>query len=93
MGGMHSTVVDYAKWVVHLLSAWPPRDERDSGPVGRATVRERAVGSGFPDRASYRSFTRRECSHQPCSDSAGRPYRTTISAPGTHMGQARALLQ
>jgi D-alanyl-D-alanine-carboxypeptidase/D-alanyl-D-alanine-endopeptidase len=24
MGGMHSTVVDYAKWVVHLLSAWPP---------------------------------------------------------------------
>lgn len=50
MGGMHSTVVDYAKWVVYLLSAWPPRDKQDSGPVGRATVRELALGSGFPDR-------------------------------------------
>ena len=50
MGGMHSSALDYAKWVVYLLSAWPPRDDEDSGPVGRASVRELAQGSGFPDR-------------------------------------------
>ena len=50
MGGMFSTAADYAKWVIYLLSAWPPRDEAESGPVRRATVRELAQGSSFPDR-------------------------------------------
>jgi hypothetical protein len=30
------------------LSAWPPRDDAESGPVNRATVRELAQGSNFP---------------------------------------------
>src|SRR4029077_12719946 len=49
MGGMHSSAVDYAKWAAYLLSAWPPRDDEDSGPVRRATVRELAQGASFPD--------------------------------------------
>jgi len=49
MGGMHSSAVDYAKWTAYLLSAWPPRDDEDSGPVRRATLRELAQGSSFPD--------------------------------------------
>jgi CubicO group peptidase (beta-lactamase class C family) len=49
MGGMYSTAVDYAKWVAYLLSAWPPRDDEDTGPVRRATVRELAQGASFPD--------------------------------------------
>lgn len=49
MGGMHSSAADYAKWAAYLLSAWPPRDGEDSGPVRRATVRELAQGSCFPD--------------------------------------------
>jgi len=48
MGGIQTSANDYAKWVAYLLSAWPPRDDADSGPVRRATVRELAQGSNFP---------------------------------------------
>jgi CubicO group peptidase (beta-lactamase class C family) len=48
MGGLQTNAVDYAKWVAFLLSAWPPRDDSDSGPTKRATVRELAQGSNFP---------------------------------------------
>jgi CubicO group peptidase (beta-lactamase class C family) len=48
MGGVQTSASDYAKWVAYLLSAWPPRDDADTGPVARATVRELAQGSNFP---------------------------------------------
>jgi serine-type D-Ala-D-Ala carboxypeptidase/endopeptidase len=48
MGGVQTSANDYAKWVAYLLSAWPPRDDADKGPVARATVRELAQGSNFP---------------------------------------------
>jgi CubicO group peptidase (beta-lactamase class C family) len=48
MGGMQTSAVDYAKWMAYLLSAWPPRDDADTGPARRATVRELAQGSNFP---------------------------------------------
>ena len=48
MGGIQTSANDYARWVAYLLSAWPPRDEIDTGPVKRATVRELAQGSNFP---------------------------------------------
>ena len=48
MGGLHTTAADYAGWMSYLLSAWPARDDADSGPVKRATVRELAQGSNFP---------------------------------------------
>ena len=48
MGGVQTSANDYSKWVAFLLSAWPPRDERDVGPVRRATVRELAQGLNFP---------------------------------------------
>jgi CubicO group peptidase (beta-lactamase class C family) len=48
MGGVQTSALDYAKWVAYLLSAWPPRDEADSGPAKRGTVRELAQGSNFP---------------------------------------------
>ena len=49
MGGIQTSANDYAKWVAYLLSAWPPRDDADSGPIKRATVRELAQGSNFPE--------------------------------------------
>ena len=49
MGGVQTSASDYAKWVVYLLSAWPPRDGEDPGPVKRATVRELQQGSNFPN--------------------------------------------
>ena len=48
MGGLQTSANDYAKWVTFLLSAWPPRDGADAGPVRRATVRELTEGSNFP---------------------------------------------
>jgi len=47
MGGLQTSAADYAKWVAFLLSAWPPRDDADTGPVKRATVREIVQGSNF----------------------------------------------
>jgi hypothetical protein len=40
-----------------LLSAWPPRNDTDNGPVKRATVRELAQGSNFPQRLSRPGHT------------------------------------
>jgi serine-type D-Ala-D-Ala carboxypeptidase/endopeptidase len=48
MGGIQTSATDYAKWVAFLLSAWPPRDGADSGPVRRASVRELAQGANYP---------------------------------------------
>jgi D-alanyl-D-alanine-carboxypeptidase/D-alanyl-D-alanine-endopeptidase len=48
MGGLQTSANDYAKWMSFLLSAWPPRDDTDAGPVKRASVRELAQGSNFP---------------------------------------------
>ena len=48
MGGIQTSGTDYAKWVAYLLSAWPPRNGPDSGPVRRSSVRELAQGANFP---------------------------------------------
>ena len=48
MGGLQTSATDYAKYVAWLLSAWPPRDGADVGPVKRATVRELAQGANYP---------------------------------------------
>jgi len=47
MGGVQTNATDYWKWVAFLLSAWPPRDDPESGPVKRSTVREIVTGSNF----------------------------------------------
>jgi CubicO group peptidase (beta-lactamase class C family) len=39
-GGLFSTVRDMARYVAFQLSAYPPRDEPDEGPIRRATLRE-----------------------------------------------------
>lgn len=40
MGGLATTAADYTRYLAFLLSAWPPRDDPESGPVHRASVRE-----------------------------------------------------
>ena len=42
MGGLLTTASDLGKYVAFHLSAWPPRDDDDAGPVRRASVREMA---------------------------------------------------
>jgi len=40
MGGMLVSARDLARYVAYHLSAWPPRDDADSGPVRRSSMRE-----------------------------------------------------
>jgi len=40
MGGILTTVPDLAKYVAAFLSAWPPRDGAEPGPIRRASLRE-----------------------------------------------------
>ena len=47
MGGVYTTADDYARWVSFLLSAWPPRDGPEDGPVKRSSVRELSQGLNF----------------------------------------------
>ena len=40
MGGMITTIEDFSKYVALHLDAWPPRDEAETGPVKRSSIRE-----------------------------------------------------
>jgi len=40
MGGMLTSMDDLGRYVGHLMSAWPPRDDAERGPVRRASLRE-----------------------------------------------------
>jgi hypothetical protein len=40
MGGLLTTAGDLGRYIAFQLSAWPPRDDSDSGPVRRSSVRE-----------------------------------------------------
>jgi CubicO group peptidase (beta-lactamase class C family) len=40
MGGLLTTIHDFARYVAFHLAAWPPRNETDEGVVRRATLRE-----------------------------------------------------
>jgi hypothetical protein len=40
MGGMLTSIRDLGRYVAFMTAAWPPRDEPDTGPVRRASVRE-----------------------------------------------------
>ena len=51
-GGLITTLDDFARYVAFHLSAWPARDEPDTGPVRRATVREMHQPSVFSGLAS-----------------------------------------
>jgi CubicO group peptidase (beta-lactamase class C family) len=40
MGGLITTIEDFSKYVSFHLSAWPPRNDEETGPIKRSTLRE-----------------------------------------------------
>ena len=40
MGGLITSIEDFSKYVSFQLSAWPPRNDEDTGPVKRSSLRE-----------------------------------------------------
>jgi len=62
MGGMITSVASFSKYVSLHLDAWPPRNNLETGPVKRSTIREmhqpsRFIGLG----ASYKYPSGRAC--------------------------------
>ena len=49
MGGMITSIEDFAKYTALHLSAWPARNDADNGPVKRSSIREMQ----FPWNMSY----------------------------------------
>jgi CubicO group peptidase (beta-lactamase class C family) len=47
MGGIETTAQDYARYVAWLLSAWPARDDPETGPIARSSVRSLVQGLNF----------------------------------------------
>ncbi len=50
MGGVITTVPDYARWVEHLLSAWPAAAPGSAEPKAHVTLRSLGRGEGSPRR-------------------------------------------
>lgn len=48
MGGIATTINDYARYVAFILGAWPARDDPDTGPVRRSSVREMGLWHAPP---------------------------------------------
>ena len=61
MGGVQTTAQDYAKWIAFLLSAWPARDDPETGPIRRSTVREMAQGLNFVSTRSRTGADGKSC--------------------------------
>ena len=47
MGGLITTMDDFARYVAFHLDAWPARDGAETGPLKRATVREMQLPMAF----------------------------------------------
>ena len=57
MGGLWTNAHDLARWVAFLMSAFPPRDEPDRGPVKRSSVREMQQLWRISPGSAFRSAT------------------------------------
>ena len=55
MGGLYTSADDLARYVGFMLSAWPPRDDADAGPVRRSSVREMQQGQRHSGLAVFRT--------------------------------------
>lgn len=55
MGGLYTSTEDLARYVAFMLSAWPPRDDAETGPVRRSSVREMQQGQRHSGLAVFRT--------------------------------------
>jgi CubicO group peptidase (beta-lactamase class C family) len=67
-GGLYSTPRDMARYVAYHLSAWPPRDDAETGPVKRSTLREMHQGTRPGD---FQEFALVEREPIPYADASG----------------------
>ena len=62
MGGMITSVVSFSKYVSLHLDAWPPRNNTETGPIERSSIREMHQPSRFIGlNANYKYPSGRAC--------------------------------
>jgi len=61
MGGLITSIEDFAKYVSFHLSAWPPRSDPDDGPVKRSSLREMHTPQFARLNATSRNFAGEAC--------------------------------
>jgi len=62
MGGLITSIDDFAKYVAFQLAAWPPRSDPDTGPLKRSSLREMQQPWRFAGvMADFRYPNGREC--------------------------------
>ena len=76
MGGMLTSVRDLSRYVAFLLGAWPPRDGAETGPIGRASLREMQQ----PWRKSVLRVSRDRSTNETELTSAGYGYGLRVTA-------------
>ena len=54
MGGLWTSARDLARYVAFLMSAFPPRDEADNGPIKRSSAREMQQVGRFQQGGAFR---------------------------------------
>jgi CubicO group peptidase (beta-lactamase class C family) len=61
MGGLITSIEDFSKYVSFLLSAWPPRNDEDTGTVKRSSLREMQTPQSSKLYANARDFNGDTC--------------------------------
>ena len=87
--GLCITVHDLSRWVGLFLSAWPPRNAPDNGPISRATLREmQQIGRPFDPYLEARAIGEPV---QPRSGGYGFGLGTAHNARGERVGHGGGL--
>jgi CubicO group peptidase (beta-lactamase class C family) len=62
MGGLITTVEDWTKYMAAHMDAWPPRDDQETGPVKRSSIREMQ----YPWDVSFLNANAKTPTGKPC---------------------------
>jgi len=63
MGGLITTIDDFTKYTAVHLDAWPPRDDAETGPVKRSSIREMQ----YPWNVNYAGISTNTPNGNPCA--------------------------
>ncbi len=74
MGGLITTIEDFSNYVSFHLSAWPPRNDEETGPVKRSTLREMHT-----QQFSRLSANSNDYNGEPCPSLRGYGYGLSIT--------------
>lgn len=73
MGGLITSIEDFSKYVSFHLSAWPPRNDPDDGPVKRSSLRKM-----HQPQFVRLSSSAKDANNEPCPETSGYGYGLRI---------------